>query len=161
MNCGNRFGGDPGIGAWVTYGLGSENQDLPGFIVLPELSYPQGGAANWSNGFLPAFYQGTPLRPAGSPILDLQPPHGITRGRQRQNLDLLSRFNKRHAAQNPQHQELQGPAANTTSQRLKGTTRRKFPNCTAVPNWSQRGPGVARGWVTWGHSEFGGAGHGE
>ncbi len=47
MNCGNRFGGDPAIGAWVTYGLGSENKDLPGFVVLPEISYPQGGSANW------------------------------------------------------------------------------------------------------------------
>src|SRR5436190_953641 len=57
MNCGNRFGGDPAIGSWVTYGLGSVNQDLPGFIVLPEVSYPQGGSANWSNGFLPAKFQ--------------------------------------------------------------------------------------------------------
>src|SRR4051812_9700328 len=53
MNTGNRFGGDPALGSWVTYGLGTENQDLPGFVVLPEVSHPQGGAANWSNGFLP------------------------------------------------------------------------------------------------------------
>ncbi|MFT5522218.1 MAG: hypothetical protein ACI9HK_000159 [Pirellulaceae bacterium] len=106
MNCGNRFGGDPGIGAWVTYGLGSVNQDLPGFLVLPELSYPQGGAANWSNGYLPAFYQGTPLRPKGSPILDLQPPAGVTTERQRRNLDLLARMNQRHAEAHPEHQEL-------------------------------------------------------
>ncbi|MEP2307492.1 DUF1501 domain-containing protein, partial [Rhodopirellula bahusiensis] len=106
MNCGNRFGGDPGIGAWVTYGLGSENQSLPGFIVLPEVSYPQGGAANWSNGYLPAFYQGTPLRAKGSPILDLQPPVGVSRTRQRLNLDLLSRMNQRHAAKHPEHDEL-------------------------------------------------------
>ena len=106
MNCGNRFGGDPGIGAWVTYGLGSENQDLPGFVVLPEISYPQGGAANWSNGYLPAFYQGTPLRPKGSPILDLSPPEGITPQRQRMNLDLLASMNQRHADQHPQHEEL-------------------------------------------------------
>src|SRR5262245_37477118 len=50
MNTGNRFGGDPAVGGWVTYGLGSENQNLPGFVVLPEVSYPQGGAANWGNG---------------------------------------------------------------------------------------------------------------
>lgn len=106
MNCGNRFGGDPGIGAWVTYGLGSENQNLPGFIVLPEVSYPQGGAANWSNGYLPAFYQGTPLRAKGSPILDLEPPMGVSRTRQRYNLDLLSRMNQRHAAKHPEHDEL-------------------------------------------------------
>jgi hypothetical protein len=106
MNCGNRFGGDPGIGAWVNYGLGSVNQDLPGFIVLPEISYPQGGAANWSNGYLPASFQGTPLRAKGSPILDLTPPAGITREHQRANLDLLAKLNTAHAAQHPGHDEL-------------------------------------------------------
>lgn len=106
MNCGNRFGGDPGLGAWVTYGLGSENQNLPGFLVLPEISYPQGGAANWSNGYLPAFYQGTPLRPKGSPILDLQPPPGVTSKRQRANLDFLSQINAYHASEHPGHNDL-------------------------------------------------------
>ncbi|MGE4002949.1 MAG: DUF1501 domain-containing protein [Planctomycetaceae bacterium] len=106
MNTGNRFGGDPAIGAWVTYGLGSLNENLPGFVVLPELSYPQGGAANWGNGFLPAHYQGTPLRPQGPPILDLQPMPGITRDHQRENLDLLSKLNARHAAAHPLHHEL-------------------------------------------------------
>lgn len=106
MNTGNRFGGDPAIGAWVTYGLGSVNQDLPGFIVLPEVSYPQGGAPNWGNGFLPAHFQGTPLRPKGSPILDLTPPPGITREHQRQNLDLLATLNQAHAEQHPGHEEL-------------------------------------------------------
>jgi len=106
MNCGNRFGGDPALGAWVTYGLGSINQDLPGFIVLPEASYPQGGAANWSNGYLPASYQGTPLRPKGAPILDLAPPAGVTPTLQRQNLDLIGQLNQRHAQQHPDHHEL-------------------------------------------------------
>lgn len=106
MNTGNRFGGDPAVGAWVTYGLGSVNQDLPGYIVLPEVSYPQGGAANWGNGFLPAYYQGTALRPTGSPILDLRPPAGITREHQRANLDLLASLNHAHAAQHPSHEEL-------------------------------------------------------
>jgi hypothetical protein len=106
MNCGNRFGGDPAIGAWTTYGLGSMNQDLPGFIVLPEVSYPQGGSANWSNGYLPASFQGTPLRAKGSPILDLQPPKGITPEHQRANLDLLAKLNKEHMAEHPWHDEL-------------------------------------------------------
>lgn len=106
MNCGNRFGGDPGIGAWVTYGLGTANQDLPGFIVLPEVSYPQGGSANWSNGYLPAQFQGTPLRPKGSPILDLTPPKGITKAHQRKNLDLIGKLNELHAAKHPAHAEL-------------------------------------------------------
>lgn len=106
MNTGNRFGGDPAIGSWVTYGLGSENQDLPGYIVLPEVAYPQGGAANWSNGFLPPYFQGTTLRATGSPILDLFPPEGVTRERQRQNLDLLAQLNSLHAAEHPEHAEL-------------------------------------------------------
>ncbi|HYR57037.1 MAG TPA: DUF1501 domain-containing protein, partial [Chthoniobacteraceae bacterium] len=106
MNTGNRFGGDPAIGSWVTYGLGSINQDLPGFLVLPEVSYPQGGASNWGNGFLPAHFQGTPLRPKGSPILDLQPPAGVTREHQRANLDLLAQLNAAHRAGHPQHDEL-------------------------------------------------------
>ncbi len=112
MNTGNRFGGDPAIGSWATYGLGSLNQNLPGFIVLSEVAYPQGGAANWSNGFLPAHYQGTPLRASGSPILDLKPPAGITREHQRENLDLLGDLNARHRARYPQHDELAARMAN-------------------------------------------------
>lgn len=106
INTGNRFGGDPGIGSWVTYGLGTENENLPGFVVLPRTSYPQGGAANWSNGFLPAQYQGTPLRPEGSPILDLNPPQGVTRQRQRSNLDLLAALNKQHIETRPGRSDL-------------------------------------------------------
>ncbi len=106
MNCGNRFGGDPAVGAWVNYGLGTINQDLPGFIVLPEVSYPQGGAANWSNGYLPARFQGTPLRPKGSPILDLNPPAGISLDHQRQNLDLIDQFNRWHAEKRAGQEEL-------------------------------------------------------
>jgi hypothetical protein len=106
MNCGNRFGGDPGIGAWVTYGLGTMNADLPGFIVLPEVSYPQGGPANWSNGYLPACHQGTPLRATGSPILDLAPADGARPERQRKNIDLITKLNAIHAADHPGHDEL-------------------------------------------------------
>lgn len=106
MNTGNRFGGDPAIGAWVTYGLGSLNQNLPGFIVLPEVAYPQGGAANWSNGFLPAHFQGTPLLPTGAPILDLEPMPGVTRDHQRENLNLLAALNRTHAELHPRQEEL-------------------------------------------------------
>lgn len=106
INTGNRFGGDPALGSWVSYGLGAMNQNLPSYIVLPELAYPQGGAANWSNGFLPAHYQGTPLRPIGSPILNLEPPPGLSHYHQRKSLDLLNRFNAEHAAQHPEHEDL-------------------------------------------------------
>ena len=106
MNTGNRFSGDPAVGAWVNYGLGSPNQNIPGFVVLPEVSYPQGGAANWGNGYLPAHYQGTTLRPSGSPMLDLKPIDGITREHQRENLDLLATLNQSHSNKHPQHAEL-------------------------------------------------------
>ena len=106
LNTGNRFGGDPAVGSWVTYGLGSENENLPAFVVLPDVTYPQGGAANWSNGYLPALHQGTALRSSGSPILDLNPPPGVTRQVQRQNLDLLSQLNRTHQERHPNHRDL-------------------------------------------------------
>ena len=106
INTGNRFGGDPAVGAWVTYGLGTLNDNLPGFVVLPRTSYPQGGASNWSNGYLPADHQGTPLRPEGSPILDLHAPAGMTRKDQRNNLDLLAKLNRKHFKARPDQGEL-------------------------------------------------------
>lgn len=135
MNTGNRFGGDPAIGSWVTYGLGTENQNLPGFIVLPELSYPQGGAANWGNGYLPAHYQGTALRPKGSPILDLKPPKGITPEHQRQNLDLLSKLNKKHQQQYPWQDEL---AARMESYELAFRMQMQVPEILDISKESQK-----------------------
>jgi len=111
INTGNRFGGDPAVGTWVTYGLGSLNDNLPGFVVLPRSSYPQGGAANWSNGFLPAQFQGTPLRAQGSPILNLNPPPGVTRKRQRSNLDLLAELNGQHMEERPGRSDLEARMA--------------------------------------------------
>ncbi len=106
INTGNKFGGDPAVGSWVTYGLGSENQNLPGYIVLSEAGFPQGGSGNWTNGFLPAYYQGTPLRAEGSPILDIHPPKWKTREHQRANLDMLADLNRAHQAKHPEHDEL-------------------------------------------------------
>jgi hypothetical protein len=101
LNTGNKFGGDPSVGAWVTYGLGTENRDLPAFVVLPDSAYPQGGSANWSNGFLPPFYQGTSLRSTGSPVLDMNPPRGVGTEEQTSDLELIGALNhlglSRHA----------------------------------------------------------------
>lgn len=96
MNTGSRLGGDPAVGAWATYGLGTENQNLPGYVVMTELALPQGGPTNWSNGFLPPYYQGTRLRPTGSPILDLAPQNFKSREHQRRALDELARLNQAH-----------------------------------------------------------------
>jgi hypothetical protein len=103
LNTGNKFGGEPAMGAWVTYGLGTENQDLPAYVVLPDVAFPQGGSANWSNGFLPPFYQGTPLRSSGSPVLDMNPPAGVQAEEQAGDLELIGALNRhtldRHANQ--------------------------------------------------------------
>ena len=106
MNTGSRLGSDPALGAWTTYGLGSINQNLPGYVVMTELAMPQGGAGNWSNGFLPAHYQGTRLRPEGSPILDLKSQPNKTRKHQRRALDELAFLNQRHANRHPEHKDL-------------------------------------------------------
>jgi len=106
LNTGNQFGGDPAVGAWVSYGLGTLNQNLPAFVVLPDVAFPQGGPANWSNGYLPAHYQGTTLRPEGAPVLDMTPPPGVTAQRQRENLNLLNSLNESHRARHPHHDEL-------------------------------------------------------
>lgn len=106
LNTGTQFGGDPAVGAWTAYGLGTVNQNLPAFVVLPDIAFPQGGAANWSNGYLPAHYQGTPLRPQGAPILDMAPPPGVTPERQRANLDFLNALNRLHQEHHPYHADL-------------------------------------------------------
>ncbi|MCC9601892.1 DUF1501 domain-containing protein [Stieleria sp. JC731] len=125
MNTGSRLGGDPGLGAWATYGLGTENQNLPGYVVMTELALPQAGPANWTNGFLPAYYQGTRLRSSGSPILDLQPPEFKSREHQRRALDELAKMNRRHAQSHPYHDQL---AARMESYELA------FRMQTAVPD---------------------------
>jgi hypothetical protein len=106
LNTGNQFGGDPAVGAWVSYGLGTLNQNLPAFVVLPDVAYPQGGSANWSNGYLPAYFQGTPLRPEGAPILDMAPPPTVTREQQAANLAFLKELNQHHLGKHPEHADL-------------------------------------------------------
>lgn len=134
-NTGNQFGGDPAIGSWVTFGLGSENEDLPGFVVLPELAHPQGGAANWANGYLPTSFQGTPLRPKGSPILDIRPPAGVTREHQRKNLDFLAQLNNRHASWHPQHGDL---AARMKNYELAFRMQTQVPDIVNLENESAK-----------------------
>ncbi|MDA1313752.1 MAG: DUF1501 domain-containing protein [Acidobacteria bacterium] len=93
MNTGFVRQGYPSVGSWVTYGLGTENQDLPAYVVLLDhRGGPISGAPNWASGFMPATYQGTQFRPSGDPILYLDPPEGVSREQQREQIDLLSKF---------------------------------------------------------------------
>jgi hypothetical protein len=107
-NTGSIMAGYPSMGSWVTYGLGSENQSLPAFVVIQD---PRGGpftgSSQWSAGFLPAAYQGTMFRAAGDPILDLHPPSGsLTPDQQRSELDQLARINQNYVEKHPGISEL-------------------------------------------------------
>src|SRR6266446_4681261 len=94
MNTGSGQFGRPSMGSWVTYGLGSEAQDLPGFVVLQSGPRgPRGGAVNWASGFLPTSYQGVPLRGQGDPILNVASPRAVTAVRQRQVIDAVRDLN--------------------------------------------------------------------
>jgi hypothetical protein len=107
VNTGGTLMGRPSMGSWMAYGLGSENRDMPAFVVLPD---PGGGAKGgppaWGNGFLPATYQGVTMRTGGMPILNLQPPKGISSVQQRRTLNLIQDFNDRHLADRPEDDEL-------------------------------------------------------
>ena len=97
MNTGSGQFGRPSMGSWVSYGLGSEARDLPGFVVLQSGPRgPRGGAVNWASGFLPTTFQGVPLRGQGQPILDIASPPGVPPGRQRATLDAIRQLNLRH-----------------------------------------------------------------
>jgi len=102
MNTGFTMNGFPCLGAWLSYGLGSENQDLPAFVVLPDpRQLPAGGAINWTSGFLPAVHQGVAFRTTGEAIVDLNTPKEISPARRRASLDLLARLNQDFLDANP------------------------------------------------------------
>lgn len=107
MNTGSTFIGRPSLGSWAVYGLGTENQSLPGYVVmLDKRGGPISGQPNWSSGFMPSVYQGTLFRPVGNPILDLQGPSHLDRIAQRRQLDLLAQLNQTHLEQRPGATEL-------------------------------------------------------
>lgn len=97
MNTGSILMGRPSLGSWVAYGLGSENRDMPSFVVMPD---PKGGLKGgppaWGSGFLPASFQGTTMRAGENPILNLRPPKGVSARRQRAALDYARRLNESH-----------------------------------------------------------------
>lgn len=99
MSTGSQQFGKPSLGAWTLYGLGSETDNLPGFVVFSTGSKgPSGGAANWGSGFLPTVYQGVPFGTSGDPVLYLSNPKGIDRRLQRESLDAINTINRQHLA---------------------------------------------------------------
>jgi len=107
MNTGSTFIGRPSMGSWVVYGLGTENQSLPGYVVmLDKRGGPISGQPNYAAGFMPSTFQGTLFRPIGNPILDLEGPPHIDDRAQRRQLDLLAQLNEKHLQQRPGGREL-------------------------------------------------------
>lgn len=108
MNTGSVFGGRPSLGAWTSYGLGSENQNLPGFVVIKDSEGTVvNGVRNWGNGFMPAVYQGVEFNSDGVPIKYLDNPKGVDRQRQRDKLDLLAALNRDYGASRASNTELE------------------------------------------------------
>jgi hypothetical protein len=107
MNTGSVIIGKPALGSWLSYGLGTENENLPSFVVMTDpRGGPIGSASNWSGGYMPASYQGTLFRSGGSPLLDLASPTGTSDATQRHGLDLLKSLNEQHLTEHPLELEL-------------------------------------------------------
>ncbi len=106
MNTGAIISGKPSMGSWITYGLGSQNQNLPGYVLLYKVA-GLGGSGNWSNGFLPAAFQGTQFRHEGAPVLDLNPPDEFA-SVQRSTIDAVQAFNRKHLQSRPGQLDLEG-----------------------------------------------------
>ncbi len=107
LNTGSVLLGRPSLGSWLSYGLGTDNQALPAFVVMTDpRGGPIGGASNWSAGYMPAAYQGSLFRGKGPPLLDLVTPDGISPTSQRRAIDTLADLNRRHEAEHPGESEL-------------------------------------------------------
>ena len=107
MNTGSILGGRPSLGAWVSYGLGTENQSLPSFVVLLDnAKEPPGGSRVWGTGFMPAQFQGTRFRNGETPILHLSPPSSVSVNQQRNKLDFINKLNEQHRQRRRINQQL-------------------------------------------------------
>jgi hypothetical protein len=105
---GKIFQGRPALGSWISYALGSENQNLPAYVVLRDpAGYNTSGTLTWSSGWLPALYRGTEFSSTGTPVLNLQPARVQPDGVQRDNLDFLARLNRMHQSRYPRESELE------------------------------------------------------
>ncbi len=132
MNTGSVLMGRPSVGSWITYGLGSDNDDLPAFVVLPD---PKGGLKGgppaWGSGFLPATYQGITMRSGPSPILHLNPPGQLNSFEKRRTLDLVQQLNRQHLAARDYDDEL---AARITAYELAFRMQSTAPELVDIRN---------------------------
>jgi hypothetical protein len=134
MNTGFILEGFPSMGAWATYALGTENQDLPAFVAIPDpRGMPPSGPANWSNGFLPAAFQGVAFN-SDRPIANLDPPQRSTEAREREIRGFLDWLNDEHLRRNPGHSDL---SARITAYALAGRMQLSAPEVADLSAESQ------------------------
>ncbi len=134
-NTGFRLNGFPTLGAWLSYGMGCETDNLPAFVVIPDnRGLPAGGSINWSNGFLSARHQGVTVRSQGTPIDDLFPARPLPAAADRATRDLIARMNERHHAQHPGDDAL---AARIRSYELAARMQLAVPDVTDLSRESQ------------------------
>lgn len=107
MNTGIQFAGRPSLGSWVTYGLGTANENLPAFVVMQDKGTVVNGPRNWGTGFMPAVYQGTAMQIEGAPFANLEGPQHVAPQQQRLELDYLAKVNRRHLAGRTDNSELE------------------------------------------------------
>jgi len=135
MNSGKLLSGSPCLGSWVNYGLGSENENLPGFVVmLDPTGGPISGAKNWSSGYMPATYAGTIMKSQGAPLVDLSLPEGTTNAVRRELLDSLRTANEEHLASRPDMSEL---AARVSSYELAFKMQASAPEAVDLSQETQ------------------------
>ncbi len=139
LHTGDIRPGKASLGSWVTYGLGTENQNLPGYVMLFEAG-PLGGAANYSNGFLPAAFQPTRLRDTGTPVLDLLPPPEFADG-QRASLDLIRELNLKHRDTRPGFAELDARIASYELSYRMQSAALEVGNVDTEPDYLRRSYG--------------------
>ncbi len=140
LHTGDINGGKASLGSWVTYGLGTENQNLPAYVLLFEAG-PLGGATNYSNGFLPAAFQGTRLRDTSPPVLDLIPPERFANG-QKRSLDALRELNLLHRAERPGFTEFDARIASYELAYRMQSAALEVGNLEQEPDYVRRSYGV-------------------
>src|SRR5205823_517697 len=136
MNSGFTMNGFPCLGAWLSYGLGTENQDLPAFVVLPDSrGVPAGGSINWTSGFLPAAHQGVAFRTTGDPLPDLFPPPDVDVAHRKAGLRFLEQANRDYLEANPGDSTL---AARIRSYELAARMQVSVPEVIALEKESEQ-----------------------
>src|SRR5262245_43326074 len=141
MITGSILAGRPSLGAWVSYGLGTENANLPAFVVMEDNpGQVINGPKNWGAGFMPALYQGTALQNGAEPIQHLANPKDVTDPRQRAKLEFLARLNKAHAAERPEQSELE---ARIASYELAFRMQAQAPEALALAHETAETPDLA------------------